>query len=393
MKPGVRYTLVHLLRLADLLTLCQSMTVASSEKFWGLVVEPGKKYSQAVPESFKMSMAALGADAELSEVASSSGKSGRTTVMLEIDGRDSFALCSLTPGKLEQQQLDLCFDAGEEVAFHVEGPYPIHLTGYHTEPMFDDMSDEDDEEDDEEDNEEDNEEDDEMLWDEDDEDDEDEEDEEDEEDGSDTFVSADEDDEEPRIKIVESDEELTQEAASKKKRSVQFDASVEAHQKEAKQSKPEPTKTAPAKAVPAKNEPTKTVSVKAEPVKQTKPVETKTTENKAPVCKTLPSGLKIEDLKLGSGQKASAPKAVLIHYKGMFPNGKVFDSSHGGKPLKFTLGKGEVVKGMDMGVQGMHIGGTRKLTIPPQLGYGNKPSGPIPANSTLIFEVQLVKIL
>ena len=109
---------------------------------------------------------------------------------------------------------------------------------------------------------------------------------------------------------------------------------------------------------------------------------------------TLDTGLEYEDKKLGKGKTAKKGKLVTVHYTGWLTNGKKFDSSRGRKPFKFTLGKGEVIKGWDQGVAGMQEGGVRKLTIPPNLGYGNRSvgNGLIPANSTLIFEVELLKV-
>jgi FKBP-type peptidyl-prolyl cis-trans isomerase FkpA len=108
-----------------------------------------------------------------------------------------------------------------------------------------------------------------------------------------------------------------------------------------------------------------------------------------------PSTLEIEELAKGSGRQAQAGDTVHVQYTGTLTNGKKFDSSydHGGDPFKFTLGKGEVIKGWDQGVAGMHVGGKRRLRIPSDLGYGEKGSPPnIPPNAGLIFEVELVSI-
>lgn len=103
--------------------------------------------------------------------------------------------------------------------------------------------------------------------------------------------------------------------------------------------------------------------------------------------------LKIEDLKVGTGIEALAGKTVTVNYKGNLINGTQFDSSYDrGEPFSFVLGSGFVIKGWDQGVAGMKVGGKRKLTIPPSLGYGSQPAGTIPANSTLIFEVELLKV-
>lgn len=105
------------------------------------------------------------------------------------------------------------------------------------------------------------------------------------------------------------------------------------------------------------------------------------------------NGLVIEDLVVGSGDEATAGKSITVNYKGTFTNGAIFDSSYQrNQPFTFTLGNGQVIKGWDQGFAGMKVGGKRKLTIPPELGYGSRPNGPIPANSTLIFEVELLKV-
>ena len=104
------------------------------------------------------------------------------------------------------------------------------------------------------------------------------------------------------------------------------------------------------------------------------------------------SGLKISDLKIGSGAEASAGQDVSVNYRGTLENGKEFDSSYGRAPFNFSLGSGQVIKGWDEGVAGMKIGGKRKLIIPPELGYGKRGIGSIPPNSTLIFEVELLGI-
>ena len=103
--------------------------------------------------------------------------------------------------------------------------------------------------------------------------------------------------------------------------------------------------------------------------------------------------LKYEDLKEGKGDEAKKGDVVQVHYTGWLTNGKKFDSSVGKKPFEFKLGAREVIKGWDEGVAGMKVGGKRKLTIPPELGYGARGAGGvIPANATLIFEVELLKI-
>jgi FKBP-type peptidyl-prolyl cis-trans isomerase FkpA len=110
---------------------------------------------------------------------------------------------------------------------------------------------------------------------------------------------------------------------------------------------------------------------------------------------TTPSGLKYEDSVEGNGAVAAAGQTVSVHYTGWLESGSKFDSSKDrNDPFRFRLGGGQVIRGWDEGVQGMKIGGTRKLTIPAELGYGARGAGGvIPPNATLIFEVELLEIL
>jgi FKBP-type peptidyl-prolyl cis-trans isomerase FkpA len=109
---------------------------------------------------------------------------------------------------------------------------------------------------------------------------------------------------------------------------------------------------------------------------------------------TTASGLVFEELTVGSGNAATAGQKVSVHYTGWLTNGTKFDSSKDrGEPFVFPLGKGHVIKGWDEGVAGMKVGGKRKLTIPPGLGYGARGAGNvIPANATLVFEVELLDV-
>jgi len=102
-------------------------------------------------------------------------------------------------------------------------------------------------------------------------------------------------------------------------------------------------------------------------------------------------GVLVEDVSVGSGSPVKAGSMVSMYYKGTLKsNGKQFDAKETGKPFKFRLGKGEVIPGWDVGVAGMKVGGRRKLSIPPKMGYGKKGMGPIPGNAHLNFEVTLV---
>ncbi|MBI5108483.1 MAG: FKBP-type peptidyl-prolyl cis-trans isomerase [Rhodocyclales bacterium] len=107
---------------------------------------------------------------------------------------------------------------------------------------------------------------------------------------------------------------------------------------------------------------------------------------------TTASGLIIEDLVVGDGAEAAAGQHVTVHYTGWLTDGRKFDSSKDrNDPFAFALGARHVIAGWDEGVQGMKIGGTRKLTIPSELGYGARGAGGvIPPNATLVFEVELL---
>ena len=109
---------------------------------------------------------------------------------------------------------------------------------------------------------------------------------------------------------------------------------------------------------------------------------------------TTESGLKYTDEVVGTGESPSKGKDVTVHYTGTLTNGKKFDSSvDRNQPFTFTIGIGQVIKGWDEGVLTMKVGGKRKLTIPPELGYGTRGAGGvIPPNATLIFDVELISV-
>ena len=108
--------------------------------------------------------------------------------------------------------------------------------------------------------------------------------------------------------------------------------------------------------------------------------------------KNMSGELIIEDIMVGQGAEAVKYSIITVNYTGWLEDGTKFDSSlnPGREPLRFTLGAGQMIQGFDQGIVGMKVGGKRKLTIPPNLGYGSQDKGIIPPNSTLIFELDLL---
>jgi peptidylprolyl isomerase len=104
-------------------------------------------------------------------------------------------------------------------------------------------------------------------------------------------------------------------------------------------------------------------------------------------------GVEIQDLVVGGGDVVVMGASVAVHYRGLLADGTEFDASRArGRPLTLRIGAGEVIPGWEDGLLGMAVGGTRRMVIPPDLGYGSRPVGPIPANSVLYFEVELVSL-
>ncbi|KAG2572404.1 hypothetical protein PVAP13_7KG176400 [Panicum virgatum] len=141
--------------------------------------------------------------------------------------------------------------------------------------------------------------------------------------------------------------------------------------------------------------------------KKKKTQDTNTSENQSPTAiaeskskeeplqtRTFANGMIIQEMVLGKpdGKKATNGKKVAVRYIGKLKNGTIFDSNVSGRPFEFRLGVGQVIKGWDVGVNGMRVGDKRRLTIPPSMGYGSDRVGKIPQNSTLIFDVELVNV-
>lgn len=359
-------------------------------------------------------MAALGAEAKDGQKVTlyvryeTAGSDSDEEEEKEAEDSQEFALCTLVAGRIDQQQIALTFSPDEVITLFTRGDAKIHLSGNHVVDEMDqgDMQEMYDEEEGMSGEEEDDEEGEEMTPEtlaafqkalenmgQDD----------DEEMHSDDFESIASDDEPMSEEI---DEELMKQLINQKRK-------AETQQKKVEQKKPkieEIKEVKPIKAdkkekkiaVPASTE----ASPKQLTKKEKKAAANALKETPAPIAtppaekteqksnkKTLPSGLIIEDEIVGKGPMAKKGKKVSMRYIGKLMNGKTFDSNVKGSPFTFKLGGGEVIKGWDLGIEGMNVGGTRKLTIPAALAYGAKGAKPdIPSNAVLQFEVKLLDI-
>ncbi|TRY63146.1 hypothetical protein TCAL_15260 [Tigriopus californicus] len=394
--------------------------------FWGLVLKPEKRYQQVAEENFHISKACL--------EPSSAGK-GITSVYIEVDN-DEFIVCNLTKEGVMSDSLDLNFVAGEKICFRNVGTGTVHLTGYlmpdeEEMPSFFDEGEEEEESEEEEmpaltevgsgkknkrkmlemlnggkaskkakaiamdeggDDDDDDDEDVEeaikkavlmkkkimktskkMEQDEDDDDDDDDDDDNDEEDDEEEDDDDDDDDEDGEDD--DDDEEDDDEPVEIKSAS---------NGKAAKKS-PEKTPKKLAGETPGKK------SQEEKTPKKTPGKENGAAGGVKTPKRTLKGGIQVQDIKIGSGPEAKRGKHVGMLYEGrLATNGKVFDGNFKTqKPFKFRLGGGEVIKGWDVGVEGMKVNGVRELIIPAKMGYGAQGAPPdIPPNAVLKFKVE-----
>ncbi|KAG6876247.1 hypothetical protein C0992_000373 [Termitomyces sp. T32_za158] len=353
---------------------------------WSLKLTPGKVETFQPPADLRITNAALG------DVLKDA--SGRTTVKLTFEPSGGFdeedeeedvapkpvttVLCSLKPDTLEQTSIDLVLQEEDTYKFELTGKNTVYLTGNYIEqavnnpPFGDDDSDMDSDED---------------AYDL-------------------RDVSSDVEMHPDDIAGMESDSssrfEEVDEAPKNLKRAREAEEAEKpskAEKKKKQKTEAQATEATPdskkkkEKEAPKEKE---TPKEKAAPKEKGTPKEKETKEtqekSKAVVEKEITGGIKTLDAKVGSGPMAKKGNTVRVRYIGKLTNGKVFDKNTKGKPFTFQLGKGEVIKGWDEGVVGMQVGGERKLTIPPAMGYGSQSVENIPKNSTLVFEVKLLEI-
>ncbi|QDS71592.1 hypothetical protein FKW77_006278 [Venturia effusa] len=392
---------------------------------------PGEKTKKAREEALKKTLNKEGMDVDspkaVNGIKPGKGKAKASNDESEEDSEsedlddgfsdiEEFVICTLDSKQTYQQPLDILVTAGESIFFKVTGAYDIHLTGNFVVPE-DEIAGSDDEDSD-------DEEEmggyslDELLA------------------GNESDASGDELDdlEDPRVMEVDSEEEAPKLVKSKKdekknkKRAA--DDSDEEISKDAikKLLKPEePTengeKLSKKQKKKLKNnagEASEAPQVESKPAdkkaakeakgekdaasangsgKQVKfadkleqgPTPTKADSNKGPKAWTV-SGVKIDQRKPGSGPGAKKGDKVGMRYIGKLKDGKQFDANTKGEPFKFKLGQGEVIKGWDIGVQGMCVGAERRIIVPPQHAYGNKKLPGIPPNSELTFDLKLISL-
>jgi len=289
-------------------------------------------------------------------------------------------LGSLTPGKIEQAVVDLVLEEDEEYLFEVVGKNTIFLTGNYIDQVPPDnvpYNDEDDSDDDM----------DEDAYDL-------------REVSSDVEINPDalelDSDSDDAHRFEEIDDK---EASASLKRPRESDAtetetlSKSAQKKLNKKLKAEGGKAVAAGSGGEENKSKKEKKDKKEKKEKSKNgVESGEKEKDAGAVKTLEGGIKVKEGKAGTGKQAKKGNTVSMRYIGKLTDGKIFDQNTSGKPLTFRIGSGDVIKGWDIGIAGMQVGGERQLTIPPAMAYGNKKVKDIPSGSTLVFDVKLLGI-
>ncbi|KAF8527762.1 hypothetical protein JB92DRAFT_2697771 [Gautieria morchelliformis] len=380
---------------------------------WSLVVSPGKKVTQEVYRDFKITNAALGAKLEDEKARSTLKVSYEPPPLSDLDSdeedspkkgspkkvkKSEIALCSLTPGTIEQAALDITFLEEDVVEFEVVGKNSVHLFGNYVgmhnvfgaplpTDLPPDFSDEDESVD---------------LRDV----------SSDVEMNPDDIIGLDDSDDEEYV-FLSRFEEVEDKPTAGKKHPRDSDATADASMASTSAKKAnKKLKGESGSAVPVNTEAESKANGEATESKKEKKKKDKkkdkgdaksdveaqsggegTATKASSPLKMLSGGLQVKDVKVGTGKQAKAGNTVSMRYIGKLPDGTKFDSNTKGKPFTFRLGKGEVIKGWDQGVAGMQVGGERLLIIPPALAYGNKAQQGIPAGSTLHFGERILSSL
>ncbi|CAH2087537.1 unnamed protein product [Euphydryas editha] len=403
-------------------------------------MEPNKRYSQVVEKPFHISQAAMDI---------STGDNDPCQVMIVVDGKN-FLVCTLQKNKCIQVPLDLYFKAGDSISFLTNGKCNVHLTGYLDPEFEDEPSDEEEEEEEEEEEapalvpaknkrklensnegsakkkaKQEKKDKKAVAEDSSDSDDGDDQlqkflegedidtDENDESfkantsaeatDSSDEDEDDDDDEDEEEEEDGDNDDDVDEEESSEKADTTLDSSKDESNIDVSKMSKSQKRRLK--KKLQKQKEQVPQVNGVEKPKKE-KQAEQKKPEKKKPEAKkdaqdgekkekkSLSGGVFIEDLKVGSGPVAKPGKVVMVYYEGRLKqNNKMFDNCQKGPGFKFKLGAKEVISGWDVGVNGMKVGGKRKIVCPPAMAYGAKGSPPvIPPNSTLVFEVELKNV-
>ncbi|XP_059061546.1 46 kDa FK506-binding nuclear protein [Achroia grisella] len=405
--------------------------------FWGLIMEPNKRYAQVVEKPFHISQAAIDI---------STGDNDACQVMVVVDGKN-FLICTLQKNKCIQVPLDLYFKTGDSVAFLTNGKCNVHLTGY-LDPEFEEEA-SDEEEEEEEDEEEvpalvntknkrklensnevqvskkvkqdkkvakkvakadssDSDSDDEdqlqkFLEGEDIDTDENDEsfkvntsgevsDSDEEDDDEEAEEEEEEDDEDDDNKMETSGEAETTLDTSKEENGVDISKLTKSQRRRLKKKQKLAGQQPQVNGIDKSKK--QEAPQKAEKKKQEAKKVNQEEAGEKKEKKSLSGGVFVEDTKVGNGPPAKPGKVVMVYYEGRLKqNNKMFDNCLKGPGFKFKLGAKEVIAGWDVGITGMKVGGKRRIVCPPAMAYGAKGSPPvIPPNSTLVFDVELKNV-
>lgn len=387
--------------LARLLSGGDSEEDSEEEEANGGPSDPSKSKAARQAAAIKKLLAATqeeGSDEEMEDANGAKSKKGKAKASEDDSEEDSeeesgdeddlnledYVICTLDTERNYQQPLDIVIGEGEQVFFVVSGTHTIYLTGNYVVDQ--------DEEDDEEDSDDEDydlppgleELDDSELSDE-----------LDGLDGLDRIKEVDSEEEEEAPKLVDTKKKSKKRPAEEEAEGLDEMIATDGKKLSKKQQKKLKTEAAAKEAAAKVESPASAKSDKkvqfAKELEQGPTGPAKDDKKAASTVKVV-QGVTIDDRKVGTGRTVKSGDKIGMRYIGKLQNGKVFDANKKGPPFTFKIGKGEVIKGWDVGIIGMSVGGERRLTIPAHQAYGSKSLPGIPANSTLIFDVKLLEI-